>query len=95
MLLDTVHLWANWRKYRWEKGTGVWWKNPPPYRKQYKKFYNDRRTGWSVIIDEHSSLKIEGSVPRAVKRNNFDSITEDEFPQLENYIRSFYVRGYA
>ena len=41
-----------------------------------------------MIIDEHDSLKIEGSVPRAVRGNNFDSITEDEFPQLENYIRT-------
>ena len=41
-----------------------------------------------MFIDEHDSLRIEGSVLRAVKGNNFDSITEDEFPLLEDYIRS-------
>ncbi len=88
MWIDTVHLWGKWRKYDWKPGTGDWWKSPPRYHKEYKKFYNDRRTGWSVFIDEHDSLRIEGSVLRAVKGNNFDSITEDEFPLLEDYIRS-------
>ena len=87
MLIDTVHLWGKWSTYKWKQGTGEWWKSPPRNHKVYKKFYNDRSTGWSVIIDEHNSLKIEGSVPRAVKGNNFDSITEDEFPKLEEYIR--------
>ena len=88
MLLDTVHLWAPRRRYRWKPGTGYWWKPPAKPTNAYKAFYNDRSTGWSIIIDEYDSLKIEGSVPRAVKGNNFDSITEDEFPQLENYIRT-------
>ena len=92
MLLDTINLWAHRSSYEWKKGTGDWWKKPPPGREQYKKFYNDRSTGWSVIIDEHNSLKIEGSVPRAVKGNNFDSITEEEFPQLENKCRNRYVQ---
>ena len=86
MLLDTINLWAKWSSYRWKPGTGNWWRWKP--KKEYKAFYNDKKTGWSVIIDEYNSLKIEGSVPRAVKGNNFDSITEDEFPLLENYIRT-------
>ena len=88
MLIDTVHLWGKRKKYEWESGTGDWWKSPPRYHKEYKKFYNDRRTGWSVFIDEHDSLRIEGSVPRAVKGNNFASISEKEFPRLKKYILS-------
>ena len=49
MLLDTINLWAHWSSYEWEKGMGVWWKNPPPYRKQYKKFYNDNSTEWPLL----------------------------------------------
>ncbi len=88
MLLDTVHLWAKWTKYTWSPGTGDWWRTPPRNNKKYKKFYNDSTTGWSVIIDEHNGLRIEGSVPRAVKGNNFESISEEEFPELKKYIVS-------
>ena len=88
MLLDTVHLWVARNRYRWKKGTGDWWRMPAKPNKAYKAFYNDKSTGWSIIIDEYDSLKIEGSVPRSVKGNNFDNITEEEFPQLEEYIRN-------
>ncbi len=86
--MDTVNLWANWRNYKWKEGTGDWWKKSPQNLKKYKAFYNDKKTGWTIIIDEHNSLRITGSIPRAVKGNNFESITEKEFPLLENYILS-------
>ncbi len=50
MLLDTINLWAHWSSYEWEKGTGVWWKNPPPYRKQYKKFYKRQQHRAAKVV---------------------------------------------
>jgi len=59
--------------------------------KKYQKFFNDRRTGWSVIIDEYNTLKIEGSVIHALGYLHFLEIPHlTRGKGLKSFIRSLF-----